>query len=466
MPTEFSMLAAAIDAGNGPLPPFIARLIDHAPESFDDARAGQVAAIVRAMRTVREPVNPVTVGAKCPHHLTFIAAELSDSLPLDAAEHYAPDIWQAYEVRRAAAIGESLVKGLETTPVKAMALIAAARSALSHIASEANPLIERLAARLYSTTVKPEEPVPRYFIGPVGICTPANLTTVSAHAKAGKSAAKGAMIASTFSEPGVDCLGFRSQNPHGFAVVDLDTEQAPFDHWHVIEQARRRAGAAQVPAWIQSYRLAGMTAAEVRSSIRITIEQAARQFGGIHSVFIDGIADAAQDVNDPAEAGALVAELHALAIEFDCPMLNIIHVNPGSDSKTRGHLGSQLERKSETNLRLEKDDQGVTAMWADKNRRAPIPKNTGPRFVWSEEAGMHVTVPSLRTSQEETDRETLTELAAFVFSQRPAMGRMELETAVKNRLTVSTKTAERKVTRMAELGIVKKSHAGHYTATF
>lgn len=44
MLTEFSILAAAIDAGNAPLPTFLGRLIQHAPESFDDHRAGQVAA--------------------------------------------------------------------------------------------------------------------------------------------------------------------------------------------------------------------------------------------------------------------------------------------------------------------------------------------------------------------------------------------------------------------------------------
>jgi hypothetical protein len=300
----------------------------------------------------------------------------------------------------------------------------------------------------------------------VGVCTPDNLTAISAHVKAGKSAAKGAMIASIFASPEADCLGFKSENRQGFAVVDLDTEQSPFDHWMVVDQARRRAGAATAPPWLQSYCLAGLTAAEVHAAIRLTVEMAAKQFGGVHSVFIDGIADAAHDVNDAAEAGDLVAQLHALAIEFHCPIIAIIHVNPNSENgKTRGHLGSQLERKSETNLRLEKDANGVTVIWADRNRRAPIPKDTAPRFVWNKEAGMHTSIQSLKSCQDETDRETLTELAAAVFSQRPSMRRMELEAAVKKSLSVVGKTAERKVKRMMELGIIKKSIAGLYTTT-
>ena len=39
---------------------------------------------------------------------------------------------------------------------------------------------------------------------------------------------------------------------------------------------------------------------------------ARKRFGGIHSVFVDGVADAADDVNDPAESNAFVAELHGL----------------------------------------------------------------------------------------------------------------------------------------------------------
>ena len=147
------------------------------------------------------------------------------------------------------------------------------------------------------------------------------------------------MIASTFAEADADCLGFTAQNPNGLAVVHLDTEQCPFDHWQGIGRAIRRAKASTAPAWLLSYCLTGFSAADVRAAIRILTAQASKKFGGIHSVFIDGIADAVPDVNDPEETSSLITELHKLAIEFDCPILNIIHVNPGSDFKTRGHLG-------------------------------------------------------------------------------------------------------------------------------
>jgi hypothetical protein len=325
-------------------------------------------------------------------------------------------------------------------------------------------LIKRLETRIYSAAVKPEEPSPRFYLNGIQICTPGNLTTVSAHAKAGKSAAIGAMIASTFSTTNKGCLGFTSNNSHGHAVLHIDTEQTPFDHWESVQRATRRANVTATPPWLQSYCLTGFSSSDIREAIPILMTQSANQFGGVHSVFIDGVADAVNDVNDPTETSSLITEFQKFAIEFNCPILNIIHINPGSDFKTRGHLGSQLERKSETNLRLEKDDGERTVIWADKNRRAPIPKKTAPRFAWSEEAGMHVTVPSMRAEKDNIEREDLAQNFREILADRPAMRYADLQTAVKTKLTVSDKTAERRIKAAVTFGIIKKNFGGLYTA--
>lgn len=324
--------------------------------------------------------------------------------------------------------------------------------------------MQRLAGRIYSPNKKPVEPKPRFWVANKMICTPGNLTTISAQPKAGKSAAIGAMIASTFAESDADCLGFVSENPDGLAVVHLDTEQCKFDHWEGIQRAIRRAKVDAAPPWLRSYCLTGFPAADVRAAIPILIKQAAKQFGSVHSVFIDGIADAVPDVNDAEETSGLITDLHKWAIEFDCPILNIIHVNPGSDFKTRGHLGSQLERKSETNLRLKQDD-GVSVIWADKNRRAPIPEKSGPRFAWSDADRMHVAVQSIQSEKDDIEREKFAELARNIFAGGPAMNYSDLKSTIKTRQTVSDSTAERKIKQAVTLGILEKTTAGLYKLT-
>ena len=333
-----------------------------------------------------------------------------------------------------------------------------------HAANTKN-LVERLAERIYSPSVKPEEPSPRYSLGDVPICTPANLTTISALPKAAKTAAVMAMFASSFAAPTADCLGFSSSNSAGHAIVHIDTEQCPFDHWEGVTRANRRAKVEAAPEWLRSYCLTGFSAADVRVSIRILIQQAAEKFGGVHSVIIDGIADAALDVNDPAESSSLVTELHKLAIEYDCPIINVIHINPGSGFKTRGHLGSQLERKSETNLRLEKDGDGVTVIWADKNRRAPIPKATAPRFAWGEIAAMHVSVGSLRDAKDEGQKAVLGVEAAraFTAAKKTTLTYGSFVDGLMQACNMSKSTARRRLNQMLRTQVLRKDLAGAYS---
>ena len=111
---------------------------------------------------------------------------------------------------------------------------------------------------------------------------------------------------------------------------------------------------------------------------------------GVFGVIIDGVADFVSDVNNAVECNAFIAELHQLAIDYDCPIICILHENPTQDSgKMRGHLGSQLERKAESNLRLKRTED-VTTVFGEKMRGAPILEKDGPAFRWSVIVDMHM----------------------------------------------------------------------------
>ena len=93
----------------------------------------------------------------------------------------------------------------------------------------------------------------------------------------------------------------------------------------------------------------------------------------------------------------------------------MLHLNPSSETKSRGHLGSQLERKSETNLRIEKKD-GVSTVYSDRNRGADIPKDTAPRFVWSAEHQMHVSASTIGNLKRAANLEELREQCQEAFN--------------------------------------------------
>lgn len=137
MMNELCSLASAIDVGNVPLPPFTAKLIQHAPESFADPRAGEIAVTVRAMRQVGEPVTFATVGSK---HLTlavFIGDELASSaLPVPSAEFYAEKSWREYQARRATSVLADAYEDIRDHPEQAQLIISGVRTALDAVTTE------------------------------------------------------------------------------------------------------------------------------------------------------------------------------------------------------------------------------------------------------------------------------------------------------------------------------------------
>ncbi len=295
------------------------------------------------------------------------------------------------------------------------------------------------------------------------IATPGNLVALLAQAKAGKTAFVGAAIGSTMTGS-LDCdfLGIAGTNPNSFAVVHVDTEQAPADHYHVIRTALRRAGLDRAPTWLHSYATSGWSPTDRRTMLPHMLAIARKEHGGIHAAFIDGIADFINDPNAGDECFPFVDSLQALAVKFDCPIFAVIHQNPGTE-KGRGHLGSQLERRAETNLMLEKDaDAGRTVVYSTKQRRAPILKSDGPCFRWDDAEGMHVSVETVRAGRDAEEAEGARELAAEAFGAATALRYSALLAAIKTACGCSERTAERKFQAMRKHRVINKAELGHW----
>ena len=75
---------------------------------------------------------------------------------------------------------------------------------------------------------------------------------------------------------------------------------------------------------------------------------------------------------------------------------------------------------------------------------------------------MHVSTASAAEAKDQADRQSLVALASDVFADHPAMKRIEIEKTLTKELRVSPSTAERRVARMIQLGVISKSFAGLY----
>jgi hypothetical protein len=254
---------------------------------------------------------------------------------------------------------------------------------------------DELEKRRVTLASRPQEPVTRLFLAGKPIATPGNLTTLISRAKTGKTATIGgvvaAIIASHYDRTGLDTLGFTA--PHTKeAVVLIDTEQSPYDAYTCHQRAFARAAQEADIDWMMHYALVGMSAKQLAESLPNILARAKEKHGAVFTVILDGVADFVASVNDEAESNEFITWLRKLAVDYDCPIICVIHSNEAkmSGDDGRGHLGKQLTRKAESNLLLKKTGE-ITTITSEKQRKAPITEADGVAFVWSDEHGRHIT---------------------------------------------------------------------------
>lgn len=341
--------------------------------------------------------------------------------------------------------------------------------------------LTELDARRIHLANPPPQPVPVFSLLSQQICTVGNLTVISAQAKGGKSAIVGAMIASIMADPpteenaddfsaeesGCDLLGFTAAPHAGRAVVLFDTEQSPYDAWSLVHRAAVRARVSSMPENFRGYSLADVSTEKRRAYLAAEMERAHVECGGIHSVFIDGVADLCKSPNDDIEAFALVEHLAQLAIAYTCPVIVVLHENPSGfeTGKTRGHLGSQLERKAESNLRIAKEAKsGASVIFSERCRHACISRDDALRFAWSTPAGMHMTVePETKESKAEAARKDETPECQAVFAgQVGDVAYGDLVQLIITRTHLSAPTAKRRIKQWLSIGLIKQGPTGGY----
>lgn len=326
-------------------------------------------------------------------------------------------------------------------------------------------LLATLDLRRVGLGEPPTKPDPLFLIGSNVVATAGNIVVIAAQAKAGKSAYLGAMIAAALNPKRHDgaTLGVRSAGAEDKAIIHFDTEQSRYDHYRLIEIALGRAGLETPPTNLRSYCVTDFSNEERLAMLRLEMARA----GSIFAVLLDGVADFVSDPNNPEEAFEFVGELHSLAIRYGCVIIAVLHENPSSGDfgKTRGHLGSQLERKAETNLKLQKDKSDeVTTVWTDRGaRHCSIPKGGGTRFKYCHLEECHVVVGS---KQENKASDALEDLKAFgvsLFADR-SEGYLwsEIVAKIGDLRGVKQGAAEKYLTKLKKHGVVEQDAFSKY----
>lgn len=332
-------------------------------------------------------------------------------------------------------------------------------------------LRESLRGREFQIDSPPVKPEPVFSLRGLPLCTAGNVSNIQALPKAGKSAVVEALVAATLvgvtgwppEGPVPDTLDFTARNPQEKALIHFDTEQSHYDHHALVRRALERANDCGQPPWLHSYSVADLGVLERMECLRTALKMAEETDGGVMAVLLDGIGDLCTNPNDAEEAFALVAELHTLAIRHDCVFVTVLHENPGSETgKTRGHLGSQLERKAETNLRLAKDAHGITTMWTDRARHCQLNKNSGVCFAWNPEKRMHTGCGTAGEIKRAAARDTMEDEARRVFGEKEAMRHGAILDGIVVELGLKERASKSRIQKWNAEGIVRKDDNGIY----
>ena len=299
-------------------------------------------------------------------------------------------------------------------------------------------------------------------VNDVPLGTQGNLLCITGGEGTGKSNYVAALIAGAVkpeNAEGIDTLGVSIEgNPKGKAVLFYDTEQSEVQLYKNVSTLLRRCGRDTMPEWFKAYCLTGMSRKERLKSIVLSMDKFHYQYGGIHLVVIDGIADLIRCANDEAESIAVVEELYRLAGIYNTCIVTVLHFIPNG-LKLRGHLGSELQRKAAAILSIEKDTKPAVSVVKALKVRDGSPLDVPlMQFAWDKEKAMHAYLGE--KPKEEKDRrkeEELVAVARELFSRNRFIGYMELSEELQAAFEVKERKAKSYIRFMREKEIIVKS---------
>lgn len=283
------------------------------------------------------------------------------------------------------------------------------------------------------------------------IATNGDLIAFSGGVKTGKSSTQDPFMAAAITLDGIINDPIEGveiiPNVNSEAVIHIDTEQSRSKHKQKVKAIIKRARLKSCPDNFLSYNLKQLNLDEYRPTTTNILKAAAKKFGKIYMIVVDGIADYISDPNNTEESNSIVKYFEQIAIEYDCPVLVIIHTNPGGD-KERGNLGSQIIRKAASVLSV-KVEGDITYLEPKYLRNAGRGKVPTILFTYDTDKGYHVCCGTKKDSSSKPSiKNKLQDAVDIIFAPPKALGYTKIIDELMQYYECSQRTA---VTRWKEI---------------
>jgi hypothetical protein len=247
-------------------------------------------------------------------------------------------------------------------------------------------------------------------------------------------------------------------NENKKAVLLYDTEQSEYQLYKNVSYIVKRASLNHPPSWFKTFGLVGISRNERMNLILESMDRFYYEYGGIHMMVIDGIADLLGGVNDEESSVKLIEELFRLAAIYNTCIVCVLHMAP-SGMKLRGHLGSEVQRKAAGIVLIEKDDNNRCSVVKALKVRDGSPLDVPIiKFGWDKQEGRHVFMGEKSKEDSETRKKhDLIEVANEIFSRKSSMTMVELTQSIMEAMDVKDRMARNYIKYMKENSIIEKN---------
>ena len=283
----------------------------------------------------------------------------------------------------------------------------------------------------------------------ISVLSAGNISCVSGQAKSRKTTFVNMLVSAFLNN---EYGGFTATDITG-AVIWIDTEQSEDDVMYGLKRIYKMSGLTDNydSDNFQTYRLRSYGREERKEFTELLIKRIKPKL-----CIIDGIADLMVNSNDLAETADISDMLLRLTSEYDCHIIVVLHTNPGS-TKTRGHIGSEIERKAETSFlvtRLDEKSSTVTFPYT----RGKTPDSLSFLVNCEGVPELFDYIPPEKRSREDK----LKDLFDRLLKHNSSLRHSELMRGIMSNKQVKEVTAKKDIKEALSLGILQKDADGRY----
>lgn len=141
----------------------------------------------------------------------------------------------------------------------------------------------------------------------------------------------------------------RSHQKH--ELLWIDTEQSPNDVQKITGRVKKMIGTET------NLFMYGLRPLSPKQRVQM-IDEALLKHPDIDVLIIDGARDLIMNINNPEESTEIITKIMKWSFDYNIHIAIVIHTNSGSD-KVRGHIGTEVENKAETVIKITKSEDDI-----------------------------------------------------------------------------------------------------------